>query len=224
MNGAGSPPVADRRALADLMQRLDDLAFRLLHGFPPHPPAAPPALLFTSARDGEGKTTIATAVAQAMARLCGEPVLLADANPYRPRLRLAREAASGARGLCDVLRGELTDLRWLEPLRRTGEACVLPIGTAPDPALLFQPAAVARFRALTAGYRCVVLDGGSARLGGASLAHHVDGVVMVIDSSSTRREVVEGSVREMRLAPGRMLGAVLNQREQYIPGLFYRGL
>jgi len=83
---------------------------------------------------------------------------------------------------------------------------------------------VARLRALTAGYRCVILDGGSARLGGAGLAHHVGGGGLVIDSTSTRREVVEGSVREMRLAPGRVLGAVLNKRERLIPGLFYRGL
>jgi hypothetical protein len=126
--------------------------------------------------------------------------------------------------LCDALRGELSSLPHLDARRRDNAACVLTLGSRPDPSLLYRPSAIAQLRELARGFRCIVFDGGTVRLGGSALAHHVDGVILVIDASMTRREVVQGNLQAMNLPPGRVVGALLNKRVQHIPRLFYNGL
>lgn len=216
--GAATPRLPD-----DLALQMDELAQRLLLEFP-KAADRPPTLLFTSARTGEGKTTLASAVAHAMARLSGQAVLLADANPYRPRLQERFGLADSATGLFDVLRGDLAPGDALTAKAEPGQTTVLPAGAVPDATLLFRDEAINRLRELAQAYRFVVFDGGTVRLGGSSLGQHVDGVVLVIDSSNTRREVVQGGVAALRLPPGRLVGAVLNKRVQHIPRLLYRSL
>lgn len=208
---------------SELTLQMDELAHRLLLTFPKNG-ERPPTLLFTSARTGEGKTTLASAAAQAMARLAGQPVLLADANPYRPQLHARFGLDATQPGLFDLLRGDTVENRLLASQARPGQATVLTAGAAPDAALLFRDTGIQRVCDLAHAYRCVVFDGGTVKLGGSGLGQHVDGVVMVIDSSSTRREVVQGSMAAMRLPAGRWVGAVLNKRVQHIPRLLYRSL
>jgi len=47
-------------------------------------------------------------------------------------------------------------------------------------------------------------------------------VLLVVDAQSTRREVVRGALDIARLPVGRLLGAVLNRRPQYVPAWAYR--
>jgi Mrp family chromosome partitioning ATPase len=213
--GVATPP-----EFGDLRQRIDELAYRLLVAFPPEG-GRPKLLLITSVRVGEGKTTLACAVSHAMAALSGEAVLLSDANPCRPALQALFELPGNSPGFFDVLRGNIEGLKALHP-QPGGQATVLPAGDHPDPALLFRAPAIRGFRDAAQDYRCVVLDGGTTHLGGGSLGQHADGVIVVIDSSRTRREVVRGGIEAMRLPEGRLCGVILNKRIQYIPRFFYR--
>ncbi len=211
------------RQMDDLAFRLEDLAMRLLDLPGSHAAGVPPAWLLTSARGGEGKTTMSVLLAQVLARVCGERVLLVDANFYRPDLQRTFGIPAVA-GLSETLRKHdpVSDI----PVRNIGDGVtVVTAGQALEPILLTRGDALAAFRQrVSPGYRCVLFDGAETRLGGAALAKHVDGVLMVIDSSATRREVVAGAVREMRIPAERMIGAVLNKRRHYIPAFFYKGL
>lgn len=230
MNRTPSPhatPHADDASRAGtptgLALQMDALAHRLLRDFP-HTAEHPPTLLFTSAREGEGKTTLACAVAHSLARLSGQPVLLADANPYRPQLHTRYHLADTRTGLFDLLRDAAQCEPALPKAPAPGQVTVLPAGASPDATLLFRDAGLRHLRRQTRAYRFVLLDGGTVPLGGSALAPHADGVVLVIDSSSTRREVVQGSVAALRLPSDHWLQAVLNKRQQHIPRWLYRSL
>ena len=54
------------------------------------------------------------------------------------------------------------------------------------------------------------------------LAHIADGVVVVIKSDSTRREVVMRAMESLAKSKGRVLGAVLTARKQMIPKFVYK--
>lgn len=209
----------------DLALRLEELVARLLDALVVHPQAPPPALLLTSARAREGKTTIALALARVMARVTDEPILLVDANLHVPGLATKLGLPPGP-GLADALRatGGGTPVNIFKHPVFEGVSAIT-AGSEPHPVLLSRGRAVGSFRDQhTHGFRCIIFDGAENRLGGAALGKHVDGVVLTIDSSSTRREVIQGAITDMRLPEGRILGAVLNKRKHYIPKLFYKGL
>ncbi len=63
-----------------------------------------------------------------------------------------------------------------------------------------------------------VLQSGDA----VNLARLADGIVMVIRFDSTRREVVMRAMELLADAKGRVLGAVLTERKQIIPGAVYK--
>ena len=51
-----------------------------------------------------------------------------------------------------------------------------------------------------------------------------DGVLMVIESGKTRRQVAQRTKKELEDAGGKLLGLVLNRRRYYIPDWIYRRL
>lgn len=214
MTSAGNP------LMSDLTLRMQDLAARLLDDLPRE--TVPPALLVTSARPAEGKTTTALMLARMLAHVSGEPVLLADANFHRPQLD-SLCGASGP-GLANCLRQPALTETLSLPVWQD-RVSVLSAGQDPDPVLLTRGAAVAGFaQRLPAAFRCLVFDGAESRLGGGALGKHVNGVLLVVDAGVTRREVVAGAIGQMRLPQGRLLGVVLNKRKHYIPGSIYKGL
>lgn len=215
-----------RDAQDELALRLEGLVGRLLDTLVAHPQVPAPALLLTSARAREGKTTIALALARVMAYVTDEPILLVDANFHAPGLA-TKLGLPPSLGLSDALRattggGASVDIS--KHLVFEGVS-VITAGSKPDPLLLSRGRAVGGFRnQYTSGFRCVIFDGAENRLGGAALGRYVDGVILAIDSSATRREVIQGAITDMRLPEGRILGAVLNKRRHYIPKIFYKGL
>jgi Mrp family chromosome partitioning ATPase len=57
-----------------------------------------------------------------------------------------------------------------------------------------------------------------------SLARWADGVMLVLEANSTRREAAQEAAETLRLAKVKVLGAVLNKRTQPIPKSFYSKL
>jgi Mrp family chromosome partitioning ATPase len=52
----------------------------------------------------------------------------------------------------------------------------------------------------------------------------VDGVILVLESGKTRRQVALNVKKQLEDAKGKLLGVVLNKRRHYIPDWIYRRL
>ncbi|MGR8930431.1 MAG: hypothetical protein ACU836_07300 [Gammaproteobacteria bacterium] len=215
-------PITTIGAIDDLIMRFEDLSSRLLDTFPVIG-SNPPAILITSARPGEGKTTVSLAMARAMALASGEPILLVDANLHKPGLAKTLKL-DPASGLADALRSPDDDMLIQKHGIAEGLSAVC-AGNDPAPRLLGRAKAVRYFREQhTRAFRFVIFDGAENRLGGAALSKHVDGVLLTIDASTTRREVVNAAINDIRLHNGKLLGSILNKRSHYIPSFLYKNL
>jgi Mrp family chromosome partitioning ATPase len=51
-----------------------------------------------------------------------------------------------------------------------------------------------------------------------------DGVMLIIESGKTRKQVALKAKQELENAGAKVLGVILNRRKQYIPGWIYKRL
>lgn len=177
------------------------------------------SLLVTSARDGEGKSTAAVAMAVALARQSSAPVLVVDVNFRRPALAQWFGVAPEP-GFREYLRSG----SGAPAVHRTGEPglSVLTAGgnvTVAD----MQTAFPSRLKELLNQFSCVVLDGDSTLTSSdaALFARHVDGIVLAAECEQTKWEVISQAHERLARLGGRVLGVTLNKRKLYIPGVFY---
>lgn len=171
---------------------------------------APQVVAVTSARPGEGKTTLALNLAVALAEQSERPVLLVEATRRRPAL------AAGF-GICisscfDEQLHQVTEaaMRWC-----TIELCAVRVemlAVSPDGAS-GEPAATWVYRRLIEHarrrYAHVVVDCPSVACAGevSVLDDLVDGTVLVARGKHTRAGDLRRAVDQ--LAPSRLLGTVL---------------
>jgi succinoglycan biosynthesis transport protein ExoP len=173
----------------------------------------PRTLLVSSAHPGEGKTTVSTNLAIALAQL-GQRVLLVDGDMRRPSVDRALGVEESGTGLAAYLAGG-ADWR---SLVRTAPGCagldVLPAGPAPpNPAELLSGE---RMRELVGGasaeYNFVVLD--SPPLVNVSdsriLATLVEALLLVVKSGATPREEVRRARALAEDVGANVIGVVLN--------------
>ncbi len=169
------------------------------------------AVLITSAKPEEGRTSVACNLAISLGQ-SGRRVLLVDANFHRPMLpevfpKIRRE------GLSNVLVGQsaLGDLITPSGLPNVDLLSTGPI--PPNPAELLSGN---YFRDLieqaTRLYDQVLFDGPPLLLvsDGLVIAGAVDGVVLVVRAKSTSRGVVMRAREQLERVHARMFGAVLN--------------
>jgi polysaccharide biosynthesis transport protein len=178
------------------------------------------SLLLTSAQPGEGKTTVCINLALSLARL-GVRVLLVDADIRRPSVHRALGLSASA-GLVDALQ---TGASWRSRVRPNVSPGVdlLPAGIPPSTPseLLSSPAmrlVVAEAQTL---YDFVLIDSPALLPSVADtriLARLVDGVVVVVRSGTTPREILG---RVLRQVPN-LTGVVLNGVEQRHFPAYYR--
>ncbi len=172
----------------------------------------PPALLVTSSRPGEGKSTTALAIAANFAGI-GKRVLLIDGDLRKPSLhRLI--GVNNDRGVSNILSGAAT-IHEVVQRSEDPNLSFIPCGPLPpNPAELL---GAGRVRALleeaSSIYDLVVIDGPPV-LGFADaplLASHVPGTLFVLESRMTRRGQARGGLRRLGQARARVLGAVLTK-------------
>lgn len=177
-------------------------------------------LVVASARPGEGKSVIARSLAKRLMQQQGGRVLLIDGSAEAPAGHAGSRGA-GKPGFFDLLRHAGTRAAAIAS-RSDDRLHLLPAGQGVAGSLLFHEAAVHElFGKLRERYRWTVVDAGTlAQIG--CLGAQADGVLLVVDADSTRREVVRGALDTARLPAGRLLGAVLNRRPQYVPAWAYR--
>ena len=186
-----------------------------------------PVILFTSAVAGEGTTTLATAYARLLALEGARRVLLVELNARRPALaeRLGVQAGDGSTHYFTEVR-PLSSVT--QRLADTPGVDVVAAGT-PDPVKI-QLNLERRFPKLLEearrAYDAVVLDTAPVTTSPETppLAPLVDGVVLVVQSGRTKRQVVQRAMAMIAQFEGTLLGVVLNRKRYFIPEFIYRRL
>ena len=168
-------------------------------------------LTVTSARQGEGKSHVARALAQALARQCSGPVALVQ----------AQAGEQGGAGWSDLVeRGQWPD--GVPAMSADGEFTLIGGGTRARADTLFRPDAVAQaLQCLRERFVFAVIDAPSLPACGV-LPRATDGTLLVVNARDTRREVVQGALAAHPVPTDKLLGTVLNQRPEYVPAWLYR--
>ncbi len=202
-------------------EQYDDLKSNLLTRYPD---GSIKTILFAATAHGEGASTTAVNFAASLARDSQLKVLLIDVNLRTPSLHDVFKI-DHTYGLSDLVaengRGS--------PIKvGLGNLYVIPCGRPQsDPVTLLGSNGFDQFlKRMSDGYDYVVLDA-PPLLGIPEcrvLCAKVNGVVLVIESGRTRRQVALSAKKQLEEAGGKLLGVVLNRRRYYIPEFISRRL
>lgn len=172
----------------------------------------PRFILFTSATPSEGKTTVSSNYAAALAE-SGSPTLLIDADMHRPSLH-HRFGVSGAVGLSSILSGAATLPLTVQSIAGAGGLDLLVAGPVPPaPGLLLeQEGWVALLREAAMHYEHIVIDSPPvlAVQDGVTLSRHVDAVVYVIRQNKIPRQVARRGRDILANSGAPLVGVVIN--------------
>ncbi|MDQ3321797.1 MAG: polysaccharide biosynthesis tyrosine autokinase, partial [Acidobacteriota bacterium] len=175
---------------------------------------APKSLLVTSSLPAEGKTTTAINTAISLAQT-GAKVLIIDADMRRPRLHSVFNISNGE-GLSTLLSNELSEDEILDVIQYDpeGKVNLLPSGPVPpNPAELIGSEQMSNLmKIMQNNFTHVVVDSPpiASFTDGVLIASLVDGVILVVHSGKSSRQVVRRS-RQLLLDVGaKVLGVVLN--------------
>lgn len=172
----------------------------------------PRAIVITSPKPGDGKSTVAANLAAAIA-LSGQPVTLVDGDLRRPQVG-DRLGLDDTVGLTDVLTGRLSvdDVLQEHPEVR-GLRVLTSGGLPPNPSEILGSQAMHNLlREL--GERGVVIIDAPPLLpvtDAAILANGADGALVVVSAGHTLDTELVTSINHLRAAKARPLGVVLNR-------------
>lgn len=175
---------------------------------------APKSLLITSSLPAEGKTTTTINTAISLAQT-GAKVLIIDADMRRPRLHTVFDI-SNAEGLSTLLSSELSEAETLGVIQFEKESKVnlLPSGPIPpNPAELIGSDQMANLLAfLQKNFTHVIIDSPpiASFTDGVLIASLVDGVVLVVHSGKSSRNIVRRSRQLLQEVGAKIFGVVLN--------------
>lgn len=173
-------------------------------------------LVVTSPTPGNGKTTIASYLAQAAAA-AGRRVLLVDADLRHPRLHhyLGKAAKYG---LTDVVSSELDFQAVVCPVAWEENLFILPSGSPPpDPTRILASQSMQQFMAKASEAFDLVIYDTPPLLGFADayfLAPYTDGMLLIVRLNQLKRVFLEQTVEELRVSAAPVLGAVANATEE----------
>lgn len=200
--------ILDRKAVS----AVDDAARRLRTNldFIPSLPLAE-AIAITSAKQGEGKSTVALMLARAWAE-AGENVLLVEANMHRPRL--ANDIGLGkSTGLSDVLAGHLPLDRVIQHTAVDGLHAVAAGTMSAHPTELLRGGGiVAVLDEMRSRYSRIIIDAPALQPHSdtALLAARVDGTLLVVRHGKVTPELLTDSLRNLESVNTHATGVVLN--------------
>ena len=178
----------------------------------------------TSAADKEGKSFVSNALAIQASEITSNKVLLIDANMETPSLHENFGLKQDA-GLSELLiSGVLGEIKYQQS--DLDNLYLLPAGKECKSGLLFKQRLIKDFlEKLKAQFDLIIIDAGSiTRSGANSMAHLADGIVLVVDTSSTRKQVLQNALYELNVEKEKIAGVVLNKKQQYIPDFIYKRL
>lgn len=169
-------------------------------------------VMITSALKGEGKTSLSSHLATSLAR-AGRKTLLIDCDLRRPSLHRLFDVPMEP-GLCDLLRGEVTDPSSLIHPTPAGELDVMTGGRCDALALqmLAQDAARGIFAAVAPDYDFVIVDTSPVLpvADALLLGQQVDAVLFSIMHEVSCLPHVQQAYERLSVLGVRVLGAVVN--------------
>jgi len=180
-------------------------------------------LLITSANPIEGKSLTAANLGVVMAQ-AGLSVVIVDTDLRRPTqhriFRLTREE-----GLTSALvQGNPTPVRYLQSTKVDKLSVVVSGPLPPNPSeLLASERMGSLIEYLKERADIVIFDSPPclAVTDAAVLSSQVDGVLLVVDAGTSRRELAARAVEDLRKVGGNMLGVVLNRVSPRRSGYYY---
>lgn len=170
----------------------------------------PRCLVVTSAQPGEGKSTVAVSIAQALAA-SGEKVIVIDGDLRRPVQHKAWNV-SGRLGLSQVLASKVALEDALHVDQTTGVA-LLPAGQIPpNPSELLGSQRMKELLRFLRQEYFVIVDAPPilAVTDSLLLAKSTDGIIMVTKAGKTRNEQVKSALANVKKIEAKILGVVLN--------------
>jgi len=183
-------------------------------------------VMFASSVPDEGASLVAREFALTLAAEGDVPTVLVDLNLREPSaaesFRVPRDP-----GFSDLILSELPLAQCLRSTE-TPRLSVLPAGRpTPSPSrVLSDPRVEQAVAELRRRFGFVVIDMSPIVpfSEGAQLSRMVDGVVLVVRSGRTKRELVQRALELLDDAGARVLGTVLNRRRFYVPRFIYERL
>jgi capsular exopolysaccharide synthesis family protein len=175
---------------------------------------APKSLLVTSSLPSEGKTTTAINTAISLAQT-GAKVLIIDADMRRPRLHSVFNI-SNAEGLSTLLSSEFADQDILNVIEYDEESRLNLLSSGPvppNPAELIGSEQMSNLlKMLQNNFTHVVVDSPpiASFTDGVLVASMVDGVILVVNSGKSSRQVVRRSRQLLMDIGAKVFGVVLN--------------
>lgn len=175
---------------------------------------APKSLLITSSVPSEGKTTTAVNTAISLAQT-GAKVLIVDADMRRPRLH-SIFGISNEHGLSSILSSYMTDAEIFNIIQQDPQTnlFLLPSGAVPpNPAELIGSEQMQRLLTiLETEFTHVVVDSPpiASFTDGVLIANRVDGVLLVVHSGKSSRQIVRRAKQLLSDVGAKIFGVVLN--------------
>lgn len=184
----------------------------------------PRVVIFAGIDDGSGSSRMCAAVADVLAAEVRQSVCVVDANPQSTFWSQLAGGGNHRAVTADLLQeGPVRDLvQQLQPEKLWFLAC----RTLAADGLLRSDLLRARFLELRKEFEYVLVDVPPVALDSTSalLAPLTDGLVLVVEANSTRREVARRVKEALESAHVQLLGAVLNNRTFPIPETIYRNI
>ena len=168
-------------------------------------------ILVTSPDAGDGKTSVAVNLALSIAQR-DKKVFLLDADLRRPKIHELFHLANN-KGLADMMMAS-TASDWRSRIINVRKVDVLPAGNMPpDPAGLLSTEKMNLFLSeLKEVADVVIIDGPPFFVADTMiLASKVDGVLLVVRPSHTRRSLAKVTMEHVKLVGARVVGVVLNR-------------
>lgn len=183
------------------------------------------SIAITSALPGNGKSTVAARLAEALA-LSGSDVIVVDCDLRRPTLH-EYYGVNPREGLTSALVGLRDPVEMLQP---TGTPTVRLLPAGP---LMPLPASVVAgtkgmsgvLRRLAAQADYVIVDTSPVTIGAdaSAIASCVDGTLVVVDVERVRRDVLQAANEQLRAARANIVGVVVNRAAVLLKDEAYRG-
>jgi len=187
---------------------------------------SPRIVVFSSVEHGNGCSKVCAQVAEGLASQIEGAVCLVDANLRSPTLHHLFQIENEL-GLVDAVAQSGPIKNFIQPFRGSN-LWILPSGPllSDSHTLLSSDRFLSRLMELRQEFSHVLIDAPpiTPYADAVTLGRITDGLVLVLEANTTRRETARKAKETLEAAKVRMLGAVLNKRTFPIPERLYKRL